>query len=232
MSGDVSDKKRLISITDGNIRNYHIYISGHHDFFPHECYGASSRNKGIGHVLTLIVDGISEPVETDIARNGNTESPRNFFRKREWVRKFFQKFEIRQGDVVAIERISKFKYRVYPFETQDIRAGSVIPDHWPQLEQSQPTAIDLFAGCGGFSVGLHKAGFQNLLAVEWDASCCETFKKNISPRILNCAIQEVETFPPCDLLVGGPPCQGFSNLGEKVPNDPRRQLWRHFLRAA
>jgi len=32
------------------------------------------------------------------------------------------------------------------------------------------------------------------------------------------------------LLVGGPPCQGFSNLGEKVPNDPRRQLWRHFLR--
>ncbi|MFC1635975.1 DNA cytosine methyltransferase [Planctomycetota bacterium] len=91
--------------------------------------------------------------------------------------------------------------------------------------------MDLFAGCGGLSVGLQKAGFQNLLAVEWDESCCATFQANISPRILQCAIQEVETFPLCDLLVGGPPCQGFSNLGERVPNDPRRQLWRHFLRA-
>jgi DNA (cytosine-5)-methyltransferase 1 len=81
------------------------------------------------------------------------------------------------------------------------------------------------------SIGLKDAGFENLLAVEWDESCCETFKANINQRILQCAIQELDTFPSCDLLVGGPPCQGFSNLGEKVPNDPRRQLWRHFLRA-
>jgi hypothetical protein len=41
MSGDVSDRKRLISITQGNIDNRHIYISGHHDFFPKECHGQS-----------------------------------------------------------------------------------------------------------------------------------------------------------------------------------------------
>jgi hypothetical protein len=42
MSGDVSDKKRLISITEANLkkRNRHTYISGHHDFFPKECHGS------------------------------------------------------------------------------------------------------------------------------------------------------------------------------------------------
>ncbi|MDY7011593.1 MAG: DNA cytosine methyltransferase, partial [Planctomycetota bacterium] len=170
-------------------------------------------------------------VETDIATNGNDGNPRNFFRKRGWVRRFFKKHEIREGDVIAVEKVKKFTYRIYPFESKNVRAGSVVPDHWPSIDPNKPTAIDLFAGCGGFSVGLQKARFQNLLAVEWDESCCKTFEKNISPRILHCAIQEIETFPSCDLLVGGPPCQGFSNLGERVPNDPRRQLWRHFLRA-
>lgn len=231
MSGDVSIRKRLIAITGGNLRNNHIYFSGHHDFFPEECYGASNKKKGTGKALTLNIEGLKEPVLTDIARNGTNGNPRNFFRKRGWVRKFFAKHEIREGDVLAVERLGKFKYRIYPFESKTVREGAAIPEHWPVIDQSKPTVIDLFAGCGGMSIGLKKAGFANLLAVEWDASCCETFRTNISPRILQCAIQEVESFPSCDLLVGGPPCQGFSNLGERVPNDPRRQLWRHFLRA-
>jgi DNA (cytosine-5)-methyltransferase 1 len=53
---------------------------------------------------------------------------------------------------------------------------------------------------------------------------------NITDRVLNCAIQEIEKFPQADVVAGGPPCQGFSNLGERVPNDPRNQLWRHYLR--
>ncbi len=231
MSGDVSNRKRLIAVTGGNIRNDHIYFSGHYDFFPKECFGESSRKKGTGKPLTLLVAGLDKPVETDISKNGSNGSPRSFFRKRAWVRKFFEKHEIQEGDVLAIERLKKFEYRIYPFESKNVRDGAAIPDHWPEVNRSKPLAIDLFAGCGGFSVGLKEAGFENLLAVEWDASCCETFRENISERILQCAIQEVDNFPKCDLLVGGPPCQGFSNLGEKVPNDPRRQLWRHFLRA-
>jgi len=231
MSGDVSHRKRLISITRGNLGHNHIYLSGHFDFFPPDSYGKSSKAKGTGQPLRLRVEGLPKPVETDIATDAKNGAPRNFFRKRGWVRQFFERHEIREGDVVAIERLGEHEYRVYPFETKNVREGTVIPDHWPPIAVEQPTAIDLFAGCGGFSVGLKQAGFQNLLAVEWDDSCCQTFRANISPRILQCAIQEVESFPSCDLLVGGPPCQGFSNLGERVPNDPRRQLWRHFLRA-
>ena len=231
MSGDVSDRKRLVTVNPANLEHKHIYISGHHDFFPRAAYGGSSKKKGIGKELTLLVEGLSEPVVTDIAARGDNGAPRSFFRKRGWVRRFFEKHDIRQGDVIAIEKTGSFTYRIYPFESKSVREGAHIRAHWPPIRSAKPTAIDLFAGCGGFALGLEKAGFQTLLAVEWDESCCETFKANISPRILQCAIQEVETFPPCDLLVGGPPCQGFSNLGERVPNDPRRQLWRHFLRA-
>ncbi len=228
LSGDVSDRKRLIAVTNGNVEHKHIYLSGHNDFFPEASYGPSNGKKGLGKALTLRVDGLPEAVQTDLAARGPN---RYFFRKRGWVRRFFDVHEIRTGDVIAIERIGEREYRVYPFETKNIREGSAIPEHWPPLEPGKPTCIDLFAGCGGFTVGLHRAGFQTMLAVEWDESCCETFETNLSARILNCAIQEVETFPRCDLLVGGPPCQGFSNLGERVPNDPRRQLWRHYLRA-
>lgn len=231
MSGDVSDRKRLISVRGSNQRNGHLYISGHHDFFPQECYGASKKKNGAGTEITLTIEGLPEPVRTDIGTEAGNGRPRNFFRDRRWVRQFLKRHDLQEGDVVAIERIDRLSYRVYPFETRNVREGATVPTHWPTPEKDKPTAIDLFAGCGGFSIGLKKAGFENLLAVEWDASCCETFRTNINPRILQCAIQEVETFPSCHFLVAGPPCQGFSNLGERVPNDPRRQLWRHFLRA-
>ncbi|MBN1391272.1 MAG: DNA cytosine methyltransferase [Sedimentisphaerales bacterium] len=232
MSGDVSNKKRLIALTEANLKkkNHHIYISGHHDFFPKECHGQSDKKNGVKKEMTLLVEGLPKPVKTDIGTNGTNGKPRDFFRRRRWVREFFEKHELKAGDVIAIERLSKYTYRIYPFESKNVREGAHIPDHWPDVDGKKPTVIDLFAGCGGMSIGLKKAGFENLLAVEWDASCCETFKTNISPRILQCAIQELENFPPCDLLVGGPPCQGFSNLGEKLPKDPRRELWRHFLR--
>jgi len=63
LSGDISNSKRLISITGGNLRNHHLYISGYHDFFPEECYGQSSARKGMGQKLTLIVDGLPQTVE-------------------------------------------------------------------------------------------------------------------------------------------------------------------------
>ena len=82
MSGDVGDRKRLVSITKGNIAHKHIYLSGHHDFFPRECYGESTKSKGLGKELTLIVEGLGQPVKTDIGTNGTNGKPRNFFRNR------------------------------------------------------------------------------------------------------------------------------------------------------
>ena len=82
MSGDVSTKKRLILITEGCLRNNLLYLSGHHDFFPKECYGPSNKRSGVANQLTLVVEGLPDKVQTDIpleARNGNPSNSISLF---------------------------------------------------------------------------------------------------------------------------------------------------------
>jgi DNA modification methylase len=129
------NRKRLISITEGNLRNHHLYITGHHDFFPAECYGQSNAKKGIGHRLTLVVDGLAKPVETDIAAGAGNGRPRNFFRKRNWLTEFFRRHRLQEGDFVAIERLDSFTYRVYPFKNGG-RKGNAGPSA-KQVEQGE-----------------------------------------------------------------------------------------------
>ena len=131
MSVSVSTSRRLISVTGGNLRNEHLYISGHHDFFPEECYGESSSRKGMGRKLTLMVEGLRETVETDIATNEGSLRPRNFFRKRAWVRRFMKHHHLREGDLIVIERLDRFTYRMYPFEGKakgEGAAGAVVSE--------------------------------------------------------------------------------------------------------
>lgn len=92
--------------------------------------------------------------------------------------------------------------------------------------------IDLFAGCGGMSAGFRLHGFRSVLAVEWNLHAAATYAANFG---------EDHTFwgdidealkgeiPGADVVIGGPPCQGFSNLGSKDVNDPRNKLWKRYL---
>ena len=91
MSGRVGHRKRLICINAGNLRANHLYLTGHADFFPADCYGAPSSKGTPGKPLRLDVDGIAEPVLTDIPTEAKSGKPRRFFRKRAWVREFFKK---------------------------------------------------------------------------------------------------------------------------------------------
>jgi DNA (cytosine-5)-methyltransferase 1 len=232
MSGTVAERKRLVRVTAGNIRNSHIYITGHHDFFPSDCLGDSRRNgDGTGKIIRIFLTGLNKTIETDIARDAKTRTPRRVFRARTWVREFFEYHKIQTGDVLALERTGTREYRLYPYQTAGKREYGWREMVKEQLEGEAPTVLELFAGCGGMALGFKRAGFRTVLAVEWDASACDSLRANISDRIAQCAVEEIEKFPRADVVVGGPPCQGFSNLGERVPYDPRRQLWRHFLRA-
>lgn len=98
--------------------------------------------------------------------------------------------------------------------------------------------IDLFAGVGGLSLGFEMCGFEVVIANEYDASIAEAYIKNrehpnmIVEDITKLPIQE--TFGKyrglVDLVVGGPPCQGFSAKGQrKSINDPRNFLFRYFV---
>ena len=100
--------------------------------------------------------------------------------------------------------------------------------------------VDLFAGAGGLSLGLSWAGFRSIGAVEVDRFAADTYDRNFGHHILRgqggdpLPIEEVsfESFAGhVDLLAGGPPCQGFSQLGKGLANDPRNRLWREFMRA-
>jgi len=121
VSNAISDRRRLISVRGANLRNCHLYIGGHHDFFPGECYGASRKEDGLGTEMTLVVDGIPEAVTTDIPKDATNARPRNFFRNRRWVARFLRYHSLQEGDLVAIEKVGKLTYRVYPFESRGAR---------------------------------------------------------------------------------------------------------------
>jgi DNA (cytosine-5)-methyltransferase 1 len=97
----------------------------------------------------------------------------------------------------------------------------------------RPTVIDLFAGCGGLSVGFRQEGFEPVLAVEWDRRAAATYAANFGEdHVIPGDIAQVtdSEIPRADLIIGGPPCQGFSNLGLKRLDDPRNGLWREYVR--
>jgi hypothetical protein len=181
MSGAVAERKRLVRVTAGNIRNSHIYITGHLDFFPPDCLGDSRRNgNGIGKSIRIFLAGLNKTIETDIARDAKTGKPRREFRARTWVREFFERHNIQTGDVLALERIGTRDYRLYPFHTTGKREYGWREMADEPLPGDRPTVLELFAGCGGMALGFKRAGYRTVLAVEWDASACASLRANIT----------------------------------------------------
>ena len=118
-----------------------------------------------------------------------------------------------------------------------------------------PFLADIFAGAGGLTEGFRQAGYQPQVAVEYDRWAAETYAENFGGHVLAAPIEfvdierkrthllwsapiasggtaHVET-PFVDVVVGGPPCQGFSPLGRMADwerDDPRNKLWKHYAR--
>ena len=90
--------------------------------------------------------------------------------------------------------------------------------------------IDLFAGAGGMTEGFKQAGHTPILAVENDINAAATYRLNHGQHMVYDSIENVRDIPKADIVIGGPPCQGFSNLGSKDINDPRNKLWKEFVR--
>jgi len=86
------------------------------------------------------------------------------------------------------------------------------------------TFIDLFSGAGLFSAGMMKAGFEPVLAVELAADAVASYKRNVSDCIVRGSVTEAMKVPRADVLIAGPPCQGFSTLGRRDPTDVRNDL--------
>lgn len=102
----------------------------------------------------------------------------------------------------------------------------------------KPTVIDLFAGVGGLSLGFEMEGFDILLANEFDQSIATAYKENhkstnvVVGDITSLDLSKVfgEYVNKIDVVIGGPPCQGFSQKGKrKTINDERNFLFKHYV---
>jgi DNA (cytosine-5)-methyltransferase 1 len=112
-----------------------------------------------------------------------------------------------------------------------------------------PTYIDLFAGCGGLSLGLHNAGWKGLFAIEKSPDAFKTLKHNLIdnknhfnwpswlPKECVEIDKAIELYKDnfeklrnkVDLVAGGPPCQGFSMAGRRNENDQRNNLIKSYI---
>lgn len=86
---------------------------------------------------------------------------------------------------------------------------------------SAPLALDLYAGCGGLSLGFAAAGFRTL-GVETDADACRTYSQNVHGGCRNERIDRDTLFPSAEVLIAAPPCQPFSMSGLKRGNKDER----------
>lgn len=123
----------------------------------------------------------------------------------------------------------------------------------PEFPRRTYQFVDLFAGCGGLSLGMSMAGMQGRFAVERDAMAFDTFQTNLVGQVETQIsqfdwpewlakrawdIDELLTAHKAelvalrgsiDVLTGGPPCQGFSFAGRRQENDPRNQLFTKYV---
>ena len=100
------------------------------------------------------------------------------------------------------------------------------------------TFIDLFAGCGGMSLGFEMAGFEGLLAIDNWKDALETYSYNRKGAKTLCGdlsainpmqIKSDYNIPNVDVIIGGPPCQGFSIAGKRIIDDDRNKLYKSFV---
>ena len=109
------------------------------------------------------------------------------------------------------------------------------------MNTTRPVALDLFCGAGGMSLGMERAGFDVVLGVDYDGYHAAAHERNFPyGRSLCGSVYELDNkqiaqllpkgVSEIDLIFGGPPCQGFSNMGLRDTQDPRNSLIFHFAR--
>lgn len=96
-----------VKLTEGNIKNNHIYLASIIDFFPKDAIGGSNKSS-LGKVILDINYGEGISVKTDI------DGSKKIFRARSWVAQFIETNNLRAGDFVGLEKTGNNMFKIYP----------------------------------------------------------------------------------------------------------------------
>jgi len=96
------------------------------DFFPPDVFGGSSKKAGLGTPITLSVEGLPEPIKTDIPTDKKTKNPRWIFRERAWAKKFVRIHNLKDGDKIIVSRIATRKYQIIPNSIDTTRKKNLL----------------------------------------------------------------------------------------------------------
>ena len=108
------------------------------------------------------------------------------------------------------------------------------------LSETAPSyrLVDLFCGAGGLTLGFSQFFGQIFVPVwanDFNMYAAKTYEKNFgchctTDDILEITERRINEIPKADVVIGGPPCQGFSQLGKRQKDDARNQLWRQYMK--
>ncbi len=111
-----------------------------------------------------------------------------------------------------------------------------------EKKKSKPNFVDFFAGAGGLSYGFLQAGFKVCFANDFEEVCVKTYQYNhpelpcnkVVRNDIRKIVEDIDKYidEPIDVVVGGPPCQGFSSANkQRIIDDPRNELYKYYIKA-
>lgn len=205
MGGAGADTKRLLRVTAGNLRNSHLYINGHYDFFSKNCLGPSRRRAASETgKFEVILEGLNRTIRTDIPTDKETGKHRGHLRERKNIGEFYRHHNIQAGDVLALERLEVGKYRL------SVEQRCVKPS-------SKFAVGEFFAGIGLVRLALEHQEFRVVFANDIDPNKAQMYRQNW-PKDDHLAVGDIhelkaDDIPPCGLFTASFPCNDLSIAG-------------------
>lgn len=207
MISTTNGNRKLVRLTEGNIRNGHIPVTPLRCLLPGDCFGSSRKSGGVGKPIRIYLDGLNETVETDIARDAKTGKPRRQFRGRGWVKTFFKHHKAHGGDFVEFERVDERDYNLR-FARPQVHTG--------EEDNPQVRVAEFFAGIGLVRLAMERGGFNVVFANDIDPDKAKMYKDNFPAdefHLGDIHLLKPEDIPDCDLVTASFPCTDLSIAG-------------------